>query len=601
MAENRDDILNELIQYYDSNKSVDDPDSTENTNSENEEMGATRIIEKKPSPPVDDLGDTVVVGKVETASSVPSSDETENTVRIDTSAVPTPKPPVSEEILGSMSLDGTSSFSERMPQKSESNKKADADYHAYEERIARRRLSFDDSEDYNTTDNSDAGNYGDEEYYEKNSRGIWYSLKPLWVTLILTALAFAGVWFYITDNSYVSAYKRNFEYNMNLILDSIGVEFDPYSIIPTKGDDLSSAGFGNNMDVINSAGQQYDEGADGAVDPDKLKNIASNHRSIDKETVMLPFVDAGSSDFSVYDNGIVCAKSNYLCRYNSNGKLIWELQTNVANPLVSSAGKYIAVASEGGTAVNLYKDNKLEFKIEIQNTIVACEVSERGDVTLITNREAYKGAVLVINKYGEEIFSWASGVNYITAAALSEKRVLSVALVDTASSVNSYVMMFDVSAPEPFAGIELQNTLVFDLFSNGSLIYASGDNSITAMNENCSLKYDKRYDNVYIAHLAEDSDGNRIVAFTDDNLPIINIYSSNGSLLSSSTIENKPDIVDIYKSTILYCYDRDIVCGKAASEHKSVYTAPMAIKKLLLLNSDSYVIIYENGIEFVKI
>lgn len=595
MAENRDDILNELIQYYDSEKK--EPDNSDAAPSD-DEMGATRIIEKNPVPTVDDLGDTVVVKKAD-PEPAPMPDEenaSENTVRINTAAVQTPKPPVSEEILGSMSLDGTNFDVESMDGKTEKEKKAEADYHAYEEQFARERLSFEDADDDKYDDE-----YEDEEYYDEDERGIWYSLKPLWITLILTAIVFVGTWFYITDNSYVGVYKRNFEYNMNLILDSIGIEFDPASIIPTKGDDLSNADFGNDMDVINSVGEQYDEGNDDSVDPDKLQSIASNRRSIDKETVTLPFVDAGNSDFSVYDNGVVCAKSNYLCHYNASGKMIWELETNVANPLISAAGKYIAVASEGGTTLNLYKNNKLQFNIEIQNSIISCEVSERGDVVLITDRSAYKGAVLVINKYGEEIFSWASGVNYITAATMSKTRALAVSLVDTASTVNSYIMMFDVSAPEPFAGIELQNTLVFDLFNNGSLIFASGDNSITSVTESCALKYDKRFDNVYISHAAEDADGNRIIAFTDNNIPVINLYSSRGNLLSSTTVENKPDIVDIYKSTILYSDDRDIICGKAASENKSLYTAPMAIKQLLLLNNNSYVIIYANSIEFVKI
>lgn len=586
MAENRDDILNELIQYYDSKKT-----DAESVSEPEEDMGATRIIEKTPIEQPDTMGDTQVVGAIKTQPKEEKAEgkATSDTVRIDTaSAAPEP---AAEEILGNLSLDGDIN----------SQKDSSAVYTNSEPRISRTSPYENSAQQQRSYENLDK--YNDEEYYDEyyeDERGIWFSLKPLWITLILTAAVCVCAWFYLTDNALVGTYKRNFEYNMNLILDSIGIEFDPASLIPVKGDDLSSAGTGNNIDFINSPGQQYDEGADAAaVDFNKLENLAAGRRNIEKETVTLPFVDAGSSDFSVLDNGVVCAKSNYMCRYSNRGKLLWELGTNVANPIISASGKYIAVASDGGTTVNLYKNDKLQFSIEIENTVNACGVSERGDVVLITERAAYKGAVMVINRYGEEIFSWSSGVNYITAATISKQRVLSVALVDTSETVNSYVMMFDVSAPDPFAGIELQNTLVFDLFNNGKLFFATGDNSITAMNESCSLKYDKRFDDVYISHAAEDEYGNRIVAFTDNNIPILNLYSADGRLASSAVIENNPDLVDVFKSTVLYIYERDIVCGRAQADNKAVYTAPMAIKKALLLNSKSYVIIYENCIEFV--
>ena len=76
---------------------------------------------------------------------------------------------------------------------------------------------------------------------------------------------------------------------------------------------------------------------------------------------------------------------------------------------------YIAIAAKNGTQLSLYKDNELLFSLDTDNKILSCDVSERGDIALITERSAYKGAVIVINKRGEEIFSWASGVNYITS------------------------------------------------------------------------------------------------------------------------------------------------------------------------------------------
>ena len=89
-----------------------------------------------------------------------------------------------------------------------------------------------------------------------------------------------------------------------------------------------------------------------------------------------------------------------------NGEKKWEHETQISNPILSVSGKYIAVAGKDSTHLNLYKGKKLLYAIDIPDRIKTCSVSEKGDVALITDKTAYKGAVSVFNKKGEEVFSW---------------------------------------------------------------------------------------------------------------------------------------------------------------------------------------------------
>lgn len=602
MDENRDKILNDLIKYYDGGNAEKEKKAEEtkeyygedNSNPE-ENIGDTRVI--PPTQP-----DRTIVPPPSKPDPEPEAALSGETVRIAPPAQQQdqkPSEPV-EEVLGNLGLDGlpvkdstTANVTEELPV-SDSNDVTGYDEAEY----------YDDDEYYDDEDYDDAYYDDDEGYSESNYRrprkGVWYALKPLWITMIISAVAVLGVQFYMTDTGVIGAYKRNFEYNMNVLLDMFGIDFDSDITAPVTGDDLADGSQSSAAEPLAdeaSSGVQYsNEGIDNV-----REEAPSQYKTAKAETVTLPFEEAGSSAFSAFDNGVVCAKSNYVCYINASGQKKWELNTSVQDPLLSTSGKYIAIASEKGNKLSLYKEDKLQYDIDIQNKIISCDVSSVGDVVLVTEKAAYKGAVTVINKRGEEIFSWSSGVNYITDASILKTRVVAVSLVNVDTEVNSYIMMFDVKSSDPFAGVELQNTLIFNVFNNGKNIYGSGDNSISAINQYGDMSYDKRFDDVYLTHTANDENGNRLLSFTQNNIPVLNMYDKRGELTSTLAIENVPDFIDIYGSTIIYNNRRDIICGKETDEIKTCYTAPMEINDLILLNSKTYMIIYANSLEIVKI
>lgn len=602
MDENRDKILNDLIKYYDGGNAEKEKKAEEtkeyygedNSNPE-ENIGDTRVI--PPTQP-----DRTIVPPPSKPDPEPEAALSGETVRIAPPAQQQdqkPSEPV-EEVLGNLGLDGlpvkdstTANVTEELPV-SDSNDVTGYDDSEY----------YDDDEYYDDEDYDDAYYDDDEGYSESNYRrprkGVWYALKPLWITMIISAVAVLGVQFYMTDTGVIGAYKRNFEYNMNVLLDMFGIDFDSDITAPVTGDDLADGSQSSAAEPLAdeaSSGVQYsNEGIDNV-----REEAPSQYKTAKAETVTLPFEEAGSSAFSAFDNGVVCAKSNYVCYINASGQKKWELNTSVQDPLLSTSGKYIAIASEKGNKLSLYKEDKLQYDIDIQNKIISCDVSSVGDVVLVTEKAAYKGAVTVINKRGEEIFSWSSGVNYITDASILKTRVVAVSLVNVDTEVNSYIMMFDVKSSDPFAGVELQNTLIFNVFNNGKNIYGSGDNSISAINQYGDMSYDKRFDDVYLTHTANDENGNRLLSFTQNNIPVLNMYDKRGELTSTLAIENVPDFIDIYGSTIIYNNRRDIICGKETDEIKTCYTAPMEINDLILLNSKTYMIIYANSLEIVKI
>lgn len=555
MAENREEILNELIKYYDGETSSETPE--EKKAAEAEDLGNTRIVGQTDTATVNSaqaMGDTVVV----------------NVKRAVDEDVTQPPKPVYEEVLGNLGIDGKPVTGQIETPRETFRKEEEARKKTETKRIVKEEAEYED---------------------EREDRdGIWYSLKPLWVTLILCMVVFLGIGFYATDTGIIGTYKRNFEYNMSVIFDLFGIDFD--------SDEGEMPVVGENGELIVADNSSAGSAAGFANADGDLASV--EYVADEKVSVMIPFDEADSSDFSVYDNGVVCVKSNYICFINKNGQPEWEEETSVINPMVKSAGEYIAVAADGGTRFELYKDRELCYGIDAPDLIRTFDVSERGDVALSIEKKAYKGAVTVFNKKGEQIFSWGSGVNYITDVQMLKTRQVAVSLVNSDRVVVSYVMMFDVKYPEPVSGVKLENTLVFDVENVGNDILISGDNTIAEMSDYSEINYDIRFDEVLLLHSSQDMYRNRAVSFTGDNEPVISVYNKYGEVEYEAVTDIIADNIDIYKNTVVYSNGRTAFCERCDDGERISYTAPTEVKKILLMSETTCLFVYEDNLEIIK-
>ncbi len=536
MNNENDKILDDLIQYYDG---VEDELGGETT--------VIPAVKSEPAPAEEIFGDTVVVNVKPTAVE-PEADVTrivdvpvpdaDSTRLVD---VPAPEIP-EDEVFGNLDIDGRVIEHEPEP--------------------PQRRVT-----------EPEAPTYKDDT--PTRSTGLWYALKPLWATIIVCAMLVGSYLFYSTDTGIIGIYKSNFNYNLSLILRVFGVDYDPAGDIPVVG--LSG--------IITTA---HAEGVDVEYD------------TIDEKKATIPFIGADIAQIQRYDKGVVCVKSNYICYIDKKGEKIWEHDTQISNPILSTSGKYIAVAGKDSKYLDLYKGKKLVYSIEISDKIRSCSVSEKGDVALVTDKSSYKGGVSVYNKKGEEVFSWVSGVNYITSAAMLKSRNVAVSLVSTENAVTSFVMVFDIYETDPINGAEISGSLIFDSLQYKKNAYISADNAIASVNSDGELNYSIHFDNMDIMHIATDKKGWRCVSYTDGNLPYINVYNRGGDFYASTPTEAVPDHIDLYKSVILYNNGHDILCG-TVDNTKTRYSAPMTVKDLIMINKSTYMIVYENSLEIIKI
>lgn len=381
--------------------------------------------------------------------------------------------------------------------------------------------------------------------------------------------------FCFTDTGIIGAYKRNFSKNFNYLF----FQEPAIDIGATEKD----------SDV-----QKY-------VDEEEAKDV-KNIRADIKSVNVMPFEGAASGKFEAYEGGLICARTNYICFTNALGEIQWEQNTTVVDPILSVDGRYIAIASENGTKLCLYKGEELMFECNTDNEIKSMRVSAGGDVVLVCDKENYKGAISVYNKEGKEIFAWSSGKNNVVSADISSaSRRVAAALLNADRKVYSLIKIFDINSKTNNVEMAFDDTILFKLEYTGDTVTGFGDNSLVCMTSAGRVVSDKRFDMVDISHYSFDSEGNRLVHFDSAGVPVFHMYGRKGVLEKEMIVDEPADFIDIYEEMILYNDGRSINLRKMGGDRINEYTATMDVLKLVLIDKNTYAIIHSNSIEIVRV
>lgn len=390
------------------------------------------------------------------------------------------------------------------------------------------------------------------------------------------ALIIFGTIFYFSDTGIIGAYKANFAKNYQKIFPKIEQSVDIGVTEKTSGS------------------QEY-------VDDEDKTQVRAYERTADRVKIV-PFESASSGGFEAYRDGLVCVRTNYMCFINSTGAAEWEQKTTVVNPMLSVDGRYIAIAAENGTKLCLYEGENLIFETDTENDIKSVRVSAGGDIVLVCDKANYKGAIVVYNKDGQEIFAWSSGQNNILSADISSaSRRVAASLLNVDKNAYSIMKVFDINSKTNSVDMAFDDTILFKVDYTGDTITGFGDNSLVCMTSTGRVISDKRFDMVDITHYAFDNTGNKLIHFDSANIPVFHVYSKKGALDHEIIIDDASECIDINGDYILYNSGRDVMLRKAGSDRIKAYTATMDILKLILIDNNVYAVLHSNSIEIVRI
>lgn len=415
------------------------------------------------------------------------------------------------------------------------------------------------------------------------------------VLLILFAFFTSG-W----GTSYIENYGYNFRVNMNTIVTKLHIPV--------------TAGFREFLDEADNYQPQteYDRlkmeyekeeksKEDETSKQTELDNEEYNTKTIKHTGKNIALSNASSARYASYSGGILCAGETQLNFYNANAVKKWSANVQISSPVLKTAGKYILLFEKNGEKFTLYKKSKEIYTNTVDGTIKTASVSSKGDVTLVLNRDSYKGSVAVYNKKGEEVYLWNSGTYSIIDSDISASRRLAVALLDSTGSISSKVYFFDIDKTEVDATTDINNALVFDIVFDGDILNAYADNKTMGINSNGKVKWTYDTENKTITKYAMSTGGTKVIAFDNENSSEITLVSASGAEKGVIKSEVLPDFVDIADNRLLYNDGRTVIITNLSGDVQAKYTCSRDVKKAYIIDTNNIFIVYGSSIEFLNL
>lgn len=444
-------------------------------------------------------------------------------------------------------------------------------------------IDYDDESDYSTDDTHTVGNAEDKSS-SKKGKIIKFSVTAAVIAALIIVFA-------VTDTGFIGSYKANFANNFRHI----------FGLPNESAEEENQA---EQEAEAESAVENNNENKDTDKDADKSskKTQKSVQYTEEKSSVIIPYEYANISDYAKYGSGIVCAATNRMQYINSDGKTEWECTTSVIDPILVTDGKYILLAQKDGTKICLYENNTLLYDADTEGTIITADVSSNGDSVLVTDREMYSGTVEAYNKRGDCIYLWSSGdMNVLDASISPSSRNIAAAMVNTDSVVYSTVRIFDIAKEGVKSETTFEGTLLFDIKYFGDVANAFGDNLIAGVKSNGKTVFNIDFENAPIVNYTYDDNGNKLVCAEVNNAPTLMIFNSEGKQKGEAAVDELPSFLGIDKKRILYNAERYIISGKIGDSKLSRYNASMDVKDLIMIDKNTFFVVYSNSLQLVKI
>ena len=159
-------------------------------------------------------------------------------------------------------------------------------------------------------------------------------------------------------------------------------------------------------------------------------------------------------------------------------------------------------------------------------------------------------------------------------------------------------MIFDINKAEPYQTIEFTESIIFDTEFVGETLNVVGDNRITGLSRNGDSEWNQIYTDDILNLTECDMDGNRVVVSENNNIPKLKTYSDRGKNKKEVDLEKIPDCVDILDDIVVFNSGRVVIFGNPSKLEK--YITSMDIQNLKVTDKKSFVVVYNNSLEFVN-
>lgn len=423
------------------------------------------------------------------------------------------------------------------------------------------------------------------------------------VLLLLFAVCVFAVFASGTKIAFIENYTYNFKMNMLALTRMFNIQLS--EPIEEFLQDLSTPEPSEEPQQEESDSQ--DAGTQTGSEIEDVEDIPevefTEQKLENKEAVGTPvaLTNAASAKYAKYRDYILCVSETRIIAYDNSGRELWTVGIHMSNPILSVNGNYYMVAEGGGRKISLFDGKNKIYEAEADGSIKNASVSANADVAVVSEKENYKGAVIVINKNGDRVFSWNSGSDSVIDADIAAaSRQLAVSLLNTEGGAKSRVLLFDISKGENQYEQEFNDAIVFDVDYLGEVLNVFADNKVCGMSQKGKILWELEYTQRQLIRYSVDDNGYKILLSDNSNTPQIEVITGRGKQKSVISPDVLPDCLNINSGVIAYNKDRDIILSNVSGKQQKVYSCTREIRDVYIIDSDHVVVVYNSGLDFIK-
>lgn len=248
----------------------------------------------------------------------------------------------------------------------------------------------------------------------------------------------------------------------------------------------------------------------------------------------IEFDTGGDYEQRAFGDDLLLLNKNGIKLIDNKGEYIWEAPMTLTNPTVDIDGKYALLADlEGNCSLNLYNlKGKNLVTYPINTEILSAKVNKSGKAAAAITAEGYKGAAVVFDRKGNEIFRWNSGEGYIIDLDISSdgKSIAVAQMMSDGAETYSKIHVINISSGNESGSYVCEGSLVASVaFDDSGRIIAVAQNKVYGLNKKGAEKF--------VIDLAGKSaerynvtDGDCMLFLCRDNRggTVLEIYNKNG-------------------------------------------------------------------------
>lgn len=417
------------------------------------------------------------------------------------------------------------------------------------------------------------------------------------VVVAVIAAAIFGLYVYSGNSfSFIETYKKNFSENISNLQFQYKLKKEQAEIAKTEK---------NNEEQTQDSEEGETKTAPNGEESENADAVNVNYTNLTKKFVSvcdpIALKSAANARFAEYNGKILCVIENSVVLYNKKGEVEWTVPIQMSNPVLKVNGTYILLFEQGGKKILLHNGQKELFNIEAQEKILTGNVSANGDLSILTEKLYYKGAVVVYNKSGQEIYSRSFGKNSVLSAAISDSRRLCVSLLSTEGGVSSQVVFLDIGKKNEDVSVTFENSIVFDMEFSGNTLCAYADNAMYGLNDGGKQIWKYEYSQKTLNRYENDGSDIRLMLFDASNTAELCVVNGSGKEKQKIKEDIVPDFCDICNGYILYNGGRSLYLTKSNGTPLAKYVASRDMKNAYFIDSENILIVYNSSIEFLKI